>query len=640
MAQSELQPMRPPHSQGLSLLQFDREQILRVAQSVDVVSFDVFDTILHRTAMNPTDLFGLMETRFGHPGFKKKRICAERQARVKFRGPSGGETCLNEIYEVLGPQIGESTRQQELDLEKRLIFPNPYVADLIIELKSLGKRVIAVSDMYLFSSEISQLLTAHGVAVDKVYSSADYRDHDIGKYNGKMFDAVLESEAVTAEKLLHVGDNPVSDVQHAQTAGLLAIGASHPVTKLISSRQDFALIHKAQKNATGSLVAGIVQRSHLASECRPIDLKNFGYDFGGPLVTGFVHFIRERCLTEEISHLVLLARDGYVVRDVLDELGAEGLSYRVVSASRRMTVFPRFVEEGFEAILGLFRGHPGNLSKRQVLDILDLRHLAKNLKDADISMPLRSALTELEPLLMKQAVAERDALLAQYREEQELVSSGKKFAWVDVGWALSSITSLHKILGFEMPGFFIGSSHEADNQQGLEGYLFTLGKPKHVSQTIMAAPEPIELIFSDVVPSTSRFEKIGEFVSSKLVEKSTHETVRDIAIRQVREGVTAFAKDFSKFQDLVVSEELREYNRNVWEKLISECPTELKVSLRAVPHDRLGASSQWKTIGDHWTDADGSSFVNQVTVIVERTLRPFPPLYRFAQAAKNKLLSS
>ena len=70
----------------------------------EVVSFDVFDTLIKRNVRTPKDVFSLVERealkRFGvsMEGFRDKRVCAERTAREL---SDREEISFGEIYDQL-----------------------------------------------------------------------------------------------------------------------------------------------------------------------------------------------------------------------------------------------------------------------------------------------------------------------------------------------------------------------------------------------------------------------------------------------------------------------------------------------------------------------------------------------------------
>ncbi len=47
----------------------------------DVISFDIFDTLLLRPFIKPTDLFWYIETKYNIKGFHQARILAEMQSK-------------------------------------------------------------------------------------------------------------------------------------------------------------------------------------------------------------------------------------------------------------------------------------------------------------------------------------------------------------------------------------------------------------------------------------------------------------------------------------------------------------------------------------------------------------------------------
>ena len=71
----------------------------------DVISFDVFDTLLVRRCLEPSDVFTAIERESRRKGYAKARIKAERRAnRCVSSGSMHGETSLDEIYSFI-PQF-------------------------------------------------------------------------------------------------------------------------------------------------------------------------------------------------------------------------------------------------------------------------------------------------------------------------------------------------------------------------------------------------------------------------------------------------------------------------------------------------------------------------------------------------------
>lgn len=576
-----------------------------VLGSIDVLSFDVFDTLLARRCAEPTDVFGYLEEKYKVAGFKEARIKAESAARKKFRHGGWGETSLEEIYSVIRESMDLPDRMEdfEIDAEGGFLYAIPGVLGLIALAREKGKRIIAVTDMYLSSRQVEGLLQRNGIFVDCVYSSSDHRDADFGKYNGRMFAHVCKSERVAPDRVLHIGDNLHSDLSQARAAGLKALHTDK-VQDVV--KRDLTLFPVATKNQSESSASGIVlghlTRDYLSTgKSVRSAAERFGYDYAGPLLAGFVRFICEEARSGGVKRLVLLARDGVIVKKALDILGPKDLSWRVIPSSRRMTVFPLYADGGWPAIRSLFGGDDVKVTPSQLVERLVLKGLFDVDSACDTPRPVAEVVNEFHEQLLKQALGERAQLLNLLRPELERRAQGDAFAWVDVGWALTSVSALNKLIGTAAPGFFVGSHGHADPNPGLQGYLFERGHPEAVCNSVMSAVEIVELIFSDTGPSTAylKCSDSGE-VEPVCLEKSAMEQIRDGFIADVQRGALAFLRDISSVFDGVNSEELRVHNRLVFQRLSSNPPADLYALLSQIPHDRMAGAAKWMAVGDYW----------------------------------------
>ena len=85
--------------------------------------------------------------------------------------------------------------------------------------KESGKKIIIISDMYLDSSIIEEILQNCGydLADVPIYVSSEYGKT---KRSGNLFRTVLEHEEVEAGKVLHIGDNLISDYLMPKKCGM------------------------------------------------------------------------------------------------------------------------------------------------------------------------------------------------------------------------------------------------------------------------------------------------------------------------------------------------------------------------------------------------------------------------------------
>ena len=82
----------------------DADKILKEIKNYDIVSFDIFDTLLKRNVKEPTDVFSYMEKKYQINGFREKRIEAEKAARKK---KNGLEISLEDIYAEFGADYSD-----------------------------------------------------------------------------------------------------------------------------------------------------------------------------------------------------------------------------------------------------------------------------------------------------------------------------------------------------------------------------------------------------------------------------------------------------------------------------------------------------------------------------------------------------
>lgn len=203
------------------------------SETIDVVSFDVFDTLVYRPFWEPKDLFYLLGIYVNQlleiadtADFMTIRVEAESVARDKkwLNNPADEEITLDEIYEVVQNYLGVSDeiikkiKQYEIDLEIKYCQPRKYAKEIFDFALALGKKVIIVSDMYLPQEVIEKILTSCGYSgYSHIFVSS--RVH-LTKARGTLYAKVCKTINVKPERILHMGDNYDSDVEQARKAGL------------------------------------------------------------------------------------------------------------------------------------------------------------------------------------------------------------------------------------------------------------------------------------------------------------------------------------------------------------------------------------------------------------------------------------
>ena len=195
--------------------------------SVKVISFDIFDTLLTRLSYQPQDVFYLALRRW--KGVTNENLFSERcHAETEMKRIGQLYPTLDEIWHYIGTKCNLSEEQVkqlillEIRTEKELIKARKPIIELYEYAIRSGKRVIMVSDMYLGSKVLSELLSQVGYRLpDHIYVSCECKGT---KADGSLFVYVLQREAVSDPSLVfHVGDSIISDGWKARRKGIRSL---------------------------------------------------------------------------------------------------------------------------------------------------------------------------------------------------------------------------------------------------------------------------------------------------------------------------------------------------------------------------------------------------------------------------------
>ena len=306
-----------------------------VSPTIKVVSFDIFDTLLFRPVFDPKDIFylvaGKVDEKFG-VDFVRLRWDAENKLQKR-------NASINDIYEFikkignLSDAVAKEIMEEELKCEYDLLKPREDIKILYHEACRQGKKIIAVSDMYLPSIFLKKILWDNGYdRVEKIYVSneCEYR-----KDEGKLYDVVLEKEKISAHEMCHIGDNYYSDYRMALDAGITAVYFPAIRDIVFSANTVFSKIwdvKKISKDPYTRILMGFAifyafpSYEDLPEEARVYgDLKRFVKLFLAPLLVYIVFSIsnnKEVQKSEKYKRIFFASRDGYLPKKIYDIFAA------------------------------------------------------------------------------------------------------------------------------------------------------------------------------------------------------------------------------------------------------------------------------------------------------------------------------
>jgi FMN phosphatase YigB (HAD superfamily) len=338
-------------------------------QDARLVSFDVFDTLLHRAARTPSDVFlevgrralarGLIDAALTPEVFQQLRIRIERLARNQARAVrESGEVTLSEIWAAAPAFIThrDALSALELEVEYDLSFPNPYTVSLLRAVKASGRLVCLTSDTYFSSDFVSRLLAKAGLTpadYDAIFASCEHRAN---KASGMLFDVLAAHvQQIPVADMLHIGDDVVADFTQPRRKGLRAC---HLDT-----------IHLEHDLAYRNLLLG-VERHEDAAAMLPRLGRFIGAERGpdeavfealgasrvGPALALFCLWVVRDAAARGVRMLCPIMREAHLFGPML-RMAAEALEVdlevRALYASRRATWLPAMRELDAHAIARL-----------------------------------------------------------------------------------------------------------------------------------------------------------------------------------------------------------------------------------------------------------------------------------------------
>lgn len=191
----------------------------------EVISFDIFDTLMERTVLSPLDVFLIVgQTGLGETEAVKFLIDRKQAERTARKKAPNGEVTLDEIYACLPAEYEserENLKQVEIQTELNCCKKKNSMMEIYKYAIASGKDVYLISDMYLSLDTIKMLLNKCEIAgYKKCYVSCEKR---CNKISGVLFETVMNENRINSSNLLHIGDSFTADFRGAKRARIQAL---------------------------------------------------------------------------------------------------------------------------------------------------------------------------------------------------------------------------------------------------------------------------------------------------------------------------------------------------------------------------------------------------------------------------------
>jgi len=440
----------------------------------------------------------------------------------------------NKLNMPLNSSFCELAIEIELDVEKLVQKVDPNIIAAIKTCEEHGIPVTILSDFYLPSNLMWQLMEFHEIAthIADLVVSADYL---ITKKTGRLYGFILNKHKLENRNIVMIGDNFSADGEMAHNNGLtaLCIDRAKQRAKYHDYTQKFSNANWLKNNLDGVI-----------KKCDQTVFPEIVYTLYLFIKNLYISLIRKN-----VTNVFFLAREGQFLKKLFDEYqeiecskGMYRIKTHYLCASRRSTFLPslkNLEEETFDILFRQYR----------VLSTMDfLVNLGFNLKQTEKILsefkinanekiddfPTSKIMSQLRNSVTFKSIYEESRQSQKEIFSDYIKSFGVNFfsnslVIVDVGWKGTIQDNLAKIIKLPngIDGFYLGlvapGNTSQDNRK--TGLLFDYSStPEKILKVFDENRSLFEVLLGADHGSTVRYSYGNNNKSMPILEESDWET--------------------------------------------------------------------------------------------------------------------
>jgi len=442
----------------------------KILSNYDIVSFDIFDTLITRKIYDPDDVFYILAEQFKNKyGYQIDFIKIRKEAENHAWKKLGAKTNINDIYDEFAKILkidivtANEIKELEIQLELECCIPRKDVLKLFKYLCRKQIKICLVSDMYLPKDIIEKMLQKCGYeGYSELIVSCDI---GLRKDDGSLW-KMLKNLWID-KKVIHIGDNFASDMQIPVDNKFDFYPVLNPRTMLqISSLYEY-IRDGIKPSVEISYMLGSLVNEHLfnspfalesCEKLRRIEIPQVGAMLFAPTLLSFTQAI-ELYATQE-QQLWFLSREGYFLQKLYQEYTVASGRYQNSNvyflASRRAVSVAAIRSEADvrNILLDYYVGTLGNVLKTRLgIDVpYELsRQFVKLPEKTDVVMEL---LRPCMDQILEAANEERNL----YEEYVETIRSNDEElppVVIDLGYSGTIQYNLALMLDKQIDGFYL-----------------------------------------------------------------------------------------------------------------------------------------------------------------------------------------
>ena len=457
------------------------KQLENEIEKYEIVSFDLFDTLIMRKILEPADIFRLVEQKVNELLSITIPFMSLRQQAASLCQEDYPD--IDSIYRKfiqisgLSERITNQIKNIEIQTEIAVCVPRKEIVELFKRTYEAGKEVYIISDMYLPIDIISCILKKcqlDFLPFEQIWISCEKKK---SKADGSLW-KMYQERICKGRKALHIGDEFQADVEVPRGYGIDAFYVMS--AREMARRSSIADILPQVTTVTESVFVGLIvaklfNNPFILCESRgkPVinECRVFGYCVYGGVVNKFLSWLYLQLKQNLEERVIFFARDGYFLiedfRVILNSLKECNLETVYLPISRRLIYISTLLKpEDFNRVLdmpfiGTFEEYMDSRFGIRVNETTK----NSNKEMVDELKKVKDLAQCIEPYCdeIKERVAAERKNYILYLKNKELWDSPKKDAVVDLCFYGTNQFYYQKLIGKKIRGYYFWCCHAMEN---------------------------------------------------------------------------------------------------------------------------------------------------------------------------------
>lgn len=535
------------------------DEVCLELEQYDIISFDVFDTLIFRVFPDPKIIFDLWGCFFQIQYGREMRAKVERELRKEH---DTKEISIDKIYDRLSVCSGiekERGIHAEINLELSYCRPNYFMLEVFNRLIDMGKTVIILSDMYLPKCVIAKILESCGFdGYHGLYVSCEYGESKASKGLYKIVTDLYGGK----NSFIQVGDNEESDINNAKQCGWSAYYYKniHEIGRQFHPN--------GMSSLGGGLYCGIVNSFLYSGLSNAGKYYELGYVYFGLFAYGYCRWLNQVAKEKSADMILFAARDMYVVQQVYNEcFGQVNNAYIPVSRlavlradfKKSSEMFFTCLHDAYTQAKSLTIGdYFTSIHFDFIFPLLNQYQLStQSLIDDTTYQALRVLIIENKDYILEQLNQDHLAAAQYYSDLISKVGSVKTILFADMNGRCTSVLAVKHLLqdmGFSIN--VIGAQAYSISNKGfveikfsdntLYTYLFSYLKNRNFYDAFrwngIIRTRVIEAIFTEAKGTLHSYVRgsDGQMLYGTAPQERT-------TLDQIHQGIIDFAKEYHKY---------------------------------------------------------------------------------------------